>query len=140
MSTIEPILIDAYSNAVYRIRHNDSLVEFCIDTTSLELDHLLGEHSATTGAFITACNPQSSVSSLEENLQFHEQLAAMLQAMQLRWLDGEGGDRAGNWEPEKSVLILDISKESATALAIEHGQNAFVWIQREQPPELVLTR
>ena len=43
------------SELIKGIRHNDSWVEFCIDTTSLELDHLLGKHSATAGAFITAC-------------------------------------------------------------------------------------
>jgi len=140
VSTIDPLLIDAYRHAAYRVKDNDSWIGFFVDSTNAELDNLLRTHVATTGAFVSACNPQSSVFSPEENQRFHEKLATRLKAMQLRWLDGDGGDSAGHWEPEKSVLILDISKESATALAIEYGQNAFVWIQPGQPPELVLTR
>ena len=140
MSAIDSSLVEAYKNAVYRVQTSDSHIEFFVDSISPELDNTLRIHSAATAAFITACNPQSEVLNPEENQRRHKNLLNRLKAMQLSWLPGDSGDQAGHWAAEKSILILGISRESATALANEHGQNAFVWVQRGKPVQLVLTR
>jgi hypothetical protein len=140
VSAIDSSLVEAYKNAVYRVQESGSQIEFFVDSISPELDNTLRVHSAATAAFVTACNPQSKVLNPEENQRRHKNLLNRLKAMQLSWLDGDGGDQAGHWAAEKSILILGISRKAATDLAIEYGQNALVWIQRGEPAELVLTR
>jgi hypothetical protein len=76
----------------------------------------------------------------KKNQQLHKNLLNTVAAMQLHWIEGDGGDQAGRWEPEQSVLILGIDKVSAIKLALDYGQNALIWIEHGQPPELVLTR
>jgi hypothetical protein len=140
MSTIDPQLVAAYKSAVYRVRDGDCWIEFFVDSNSPELENILRSYSAETAAFITAYNPRSHALGAKENQQFHENLLNTVAAMQLQWIEGEGGDRAGRWEPEQSALILGIDRASATKLALDYGQNAWVWIQRGQPPKLILTR
>ena len=47
-----------------------------------------------------------------------------------------GGDEAWN---EESVLALDISLPAARDLAARYGQLAFLWIDRQATPRLIIT-
>ena len=51
---------------------------------------------------------------------------------------GEGRDPRGEWPAEASVLVLGISRREAEILGRSYEQNAIVFIERGQAPELAL--
>ena len=46
----------------------------------------------------------------------------------------------GDWTPEVSFLILDLSKEAAIKIGQQYGQKAIVWGQVGLPATLVFCR
>lgn len=55
-----------------------------------------------------------------------------------RCFEGEGRDPQGRWKPERSALVIGISRADAEAVGRAFGQNAIVFLTRGLPPELVL--
>ena len=140
MSEVDSELIDSYTATVFRVWDSSSRITFQVEAHNRELDSRLKTNSAQTAAFITAHNPGSQVLDPDDNDRAHEALIGELRARGLRWLDGDGVDPAGQWIPETSVMVLDIDQRSATAIATQFGQNAYVWIRVGEPSRLVLTR
>jgi len=54
-----------------------------------------------------------------------------LKEMGIATLDAIGRDAKEQWEPEPSVLALDLTLKEAETLADEYGQNAFIWIPKQ---------
>jgi len=65
------------------------------------------------------------------------QLDALLAAANYSRFPGEGRDPNGRWEPEPSVLVPGIARETAEALGRRFGQNAIVYVASGFPAELV---
>ena len=55
----------------------------------------------------------------------------------LRCFEGEGRAPDRSWT-EKSVLVVGISREDAERAGRAFGQNAIVFVERGQAPELVV--
>ena len=137
---VEPTLIESYRKTIFRVWNVHTRVEFKVNLENPMLDSLLEAKNARTAAFITAYNPGSEKSSPEDNDRAHKALLGDLKSDGFRWLNGDGVDPNDIWKPETSVLILALDKSKATSLAKKYGQNAYVWIERGDPPQLVLTR
>jgi hypothetical protein len=140
VSEVDSALLESYKATVFRVWDANSRISFHVENENSELDKLLAAHGAQTAAFITAYNPGSQVLSPDENDRAHQTLLGALRVSGWRWMDGDGADPQGQWIPETSVMILGIDKEKSTKLAMQFGQNAYVWIQLGEPPHLVLTR
>lgn len=140
VSVLDPALIESYKAAVYLVRDTNRRVAFRIENESADLDRLLDARSSRTAVFLTAHNPGSQVLSPVENDLAHEELLKELRNVGLCWLTGDGVDPGGEWIAETSVMILGIDRIAGATLARQFGQNAYVWIQRGEPPQLVLTQ
>ena len=140
MSEVDSDLIDSYIATVFRVWDSSSRITFQVEAHNRELDSLLKTIGAQTAAFITAHNPGSQVLDPDDNDRAHEALIGELRARGLRWLEGDGVDPYGKWSSETSVMVLDIDQLSATAIAMQFGQNAYVWIHVGDPARLVFTR
>jgi hypothetical protein len=140
MSEIPKELIDTYSTAIYRVDAPNCVVTFHIDKASPELAELHREMGVQSSAFITAYHPYSVPVSDEENEKAQQALLAELHARGYRWLEGAGENAKGEWPAEPSVLVLGISEQEATRLAIQFRQNGYVFCSGNALPRLVLTR
>lgn len=140
MSSIPPALIDTYRNAVYRVQAPKEVVTFYIDKPSPELAELHREMDIQSSAFLTAYHPYSKPVSDEENEKAQQALMEELRSRGYRWLEGIGEDADGDWPGERSLLILGITQDEATALAARFKQNGYVYCGSDALPQLVLTR
>jgi len=100
------------------------------------LDELIGP--AGRAAFITAANPGSARRGEAENRRLVAALRETLQAAGWLFLEGEGRDPKGHWPAEPSLLVLGIGRAEAVRVARGFAQNALVWCEPGQPPELVV--
>lgn len=130
-------LIQAYQAPDYRIAGK---VKFSlrIDEPSADCDAEMDAHNCMTAAFLTAWNPYSHPTGKDENIAAQEQLAQNLSAVSVAILSGEGVDPTGAWPPEPSLLAIGITRDQAVSLARKYQQNAFVWVKRGHPAELIL--
>jgi len=130
-------LIEAYRATDYRV-HGDTPFTLRIEQTCTACDAVLDAYGATNAAYLTAWNPFSQPNTDVMNASAQEKLAADLSAISLAVIRGEGVGQIGDWPPEQSLFALGINRDKALGLAKQYGQNAFVWIERGQPAELVL--
>jgi hypothetical protein len=78
-----------------------------------------------------AYNPYSEVKTKQENELAQMQLRQRFKEMGIATLDAIGRDAKEQWEPEPSVLALDLTLKQAETLADEFGQNAYIWIPKQ---------
>jgi hypothetical protein len=104
---------------------------------NLALDELLKRNKSESWAFITAYNPYSNALPEEENELRQENLLSRLKEKNFQFLNGYGESTNKDWQPEKSVLIFNIDRETARSLGREFEQNAIVIGQIGSKPELV---
>ena len=102
-----------------------------------ELKKLMAERNALGAAFITAWNPFAQKLSDKENEARQQELKATLKKRGLAFIDGIGQHPSNGWQGEPSVLILDIDREAAKALAGHYEQLAFVWADKIAFPQLL---
>jgi len=138
MTTIDPDLLRAYRDADYVIFNEAEELIVHIDESNLPVDELLRQLDVRSAAIITAWNPRSQVCPDAENQAAHEQLESAVARLRLTALPAEGRDPTGAWTPEQSLFITGIQRHQATALAARFGQNAYVWLERRRPAELVV--
>jgi hypothetical protein len=58
----------------------------------------------------------------------------------LRHAEGEGGDEAGNWRPEPSLLIAMGGARDAARWGRNFRQNAVLWVPRRGRVRLLILR
>jgi hypothetical protein len=130
-------LLHAYRNTDYRVRAHTPF-SLRIGEHSAVCDELMAAHGVQTAAFITAWNPLSQSLNQAENDAAQSRLAADLATLTPVVLQGEGEGLAKDWPPEPSLFALGLSRAEATALAQKNRQNAYVWVTRGRPAELVI--
>ena len=140
MSAIPKELIDTYRTAIYRVDAPQGVITFYIDRLSPELAALHRDKGVKSSAFITAYHPYSVPVTENENEKAQQALLAELRTRGYQWLEGAGEDAKEEWPAEPSVLVLGISQEEATRLAVQFRQNAYVFCDQAGMPQLVLTR
>jgi hypothetical protein len=101
------------------------------------LECLLAAAGARHWAYITACNPRSIPLSDEENARRMAALEDRVRQRGMRYLHGEGIGEGGEWPPERSILIVGVSQDEASAIARECEQNALVCGISGEPAMLV---
>ena len=126
-------LLDAYKTTRYTVYAPSMVIE--LSKTCQPLDDILVVHKASEWAFITAWNPRSDVLTDVENHQRHLQLKEMVRDYYT--LEGEGIGVNPAWKPERSWLIIGISKERAVGIGRDFEQNAIVYGTLNEPAELL---
>ena len=99
------------------------------------LNNLLFEQGFEKWAFITPFNPYSKVLTVEQNEHRLKDLRNKI--VNYKYFEGEGIGKDPSWKPEKSFLILGITKERAIELGNEYEQNAIVYGEINELPELL---
>lgn len=124
---ISPLIVRAYRAAHYEIQSGVGPIRLRIGAVSIELSALMREMGATTGALLTAYNPESQRRSDAENKKAQDALEDELASMTFRTIKGEGRSRSGDWPAEPSVFVFNISLTDAEELAKKYAQNGFLW-------------
>jgi len=131
MRTIAPELIRAYREAHYIVLDEGKEIRLQVGKVNLELARLMNDKNAHTASILTAYNPYSEVKTKQENELAQMQLRQRFKEMGIATLDAIGRDAKEQWEPEPSVLALDLTLKQAETLADEFGQNAYIWIPKQ---------
>jgi len=136
-SDVHSALIDAYANTAFRVF---GLTPFTLRVG--QINQALPRYSDRFqgAAFITAYNPYSEALTKEVNCQRHAALRRYLEEKGVEFCDGEGGDDTGEWPPEVSYYLSNISLFEATKIGKQWGQNAIVWAGSDQIPRLIMLR
>ena len=130
-------LLEAYLQTTFRADTPRGAIEVRVGRRNQTLDLLLSENGSRGWAYITAFNPNSDRRSQGENIRRHKLLRGEIRRRGFRILEGEGVGADRKWPPEKSFLVLGISKEEASRLGRTFGQRAIVVGQRNRPAEMV---
>lgn len=129
----------AYTVAIYRADIEPEPVYLRIGERNSALDRWLAARDARHFAFVSAANPGSVALSDSENLQRHERLLARLREEDLAFENGESYEAAsGGWR-EASLLVCDLERAAAVALARDFGQAALLVGEAGGAVELVFT-
>jgi len=127
-------LIEAYKATEYRVFSPSITIR--IGKVSDELDNLLKENNEEDWAFITSWNPFGRDCSLEENNRFYDSLLEDIS--KLKYFEGEGQGIDSTWAPEKSILIIGISKSESIRIGNKYNQNAILIGKKGNAAELIL--
>ena len=138
-STIPKQRVRAYEEAEYHVETTPPIV-LRIGERNAGLVDLLTAWSASSCAFITACNPLSQLLGTEENLRRTLALRRDLQSHAFAVLPARGVDRAGRWPDEPGFFVLACAQETLATIGGRYRQNALVVCGSDGVPQLVLLR
>jgi hypothetical protein len=130
-------LFQAFTETHYIVHHKPPFT-MNIGVPCPHLKKLMAERKALCAAFITAWNPFAQQLSDTENKARQQTLKGNLTERGLAFIDGIGQHPGNGWPGEPSVLILDMGREAAKALAGQYEQLAFVWADQTAVPTLML--
>lgn len=125
-------LIKAYNKTEFRVYSPPLIIK--IGIANEELRELLVSANATKWAYITAFNPFSKILTEVENLKRHEELKEKIG--NYSFYEGEGVGEDKTWEPEISLLVVDIPLNYAIEIGKLYEQNAIVFGEINGVPEL----
>src|SRR6266849_659944 len=123
MPSATPELIAAYERALYVVFGKPERV-IRIGEPIPDLDELLEAEGAATSAW--------------KNEIANAALVETQTKAGYRCFEGEGRDPPRRWKPERSALVVGISRPDAEAVGRAFGQNAIVFVERGRAPELVV--
>ena len=129
-------LLKAYSETTFHVFEPHILIEIGHKNNALEV--LLLANNASQWAYITPYNPYSKELSDTENLMRFERLKGELS--EYSFFEGEGVGMDLTWAPERSLLILGITKEKAIEIGNSYEQNAIFYGVIHQLPEFLVLR
>ena len=135
--TVDTALRQAYLDTVYRVTRQPHPIDIRVGEANAALDELLESHGARQWAFVTASNPRSRALPDGENAARNAEMKSSLEQAGWRTVDGIGLPSRPGWQPEDSVLILGIDRDTATTLARRWQQNAIICGERGGLPELL---
>ena len=128
-------VITSYNQAEYFIDNLNKPIK--VGGIHAEVEKLLKQFNVSSWCFITAWNPLSVELSADENLTRNENLKKNLAKYQI--FEGEGRDSNGKWQPERSFLVIGISRKKAKELAVKFGQRAIIYGESGKSAELFET-
>lgn len=132
-------LLANYRKADYVFRYGQYSTKMKIGKKCDDLAYMMADFQATTAVFITPYNPHGELLGQEENLERYERFVDEIKMIGNSFFYGYGGDPDNEWPPEKSLLIFNLSRREANAIAKKYEQNAFVFVDQQAIPELVVT-
>ena len=107
------------------IRIESLLGHIRINQTNKGINQFLKSHQSW--AYITAWNPNSKVLPAVENEHRNKEMEKELKENAFLYYPGKGVPDKGDWIPEDSFLVVDISKEAAIKMGKTYEQKAIVW-------------
>lgn len=116
-------ILDIYSAAVYEIYEPHIIMR--VGERSKMLDRLIEQHGDREWAFITPYNPYPETLSDEENIRRLWELSDMTQSYTTHLGEGRW-DEEHPCEPEKSLLVLGISRKEAERIGNHFHQKAIL--------------
>ena len=111
-------------------------INIFIKKENQELHSFLSDQNFTTWCFITAWNPFSKALSNEENKALNLLLEADLTSYS--HFPAKGQDTLGDWPPEISFFVGNITKAQAVDLGKKYHQNAIVFGENNSLAELLI--
>jgi hypothetical protein len=138
-SSLQAKLIEAYRNTDFRVLGAQNFT-LRVDTVSEPLRRLFEAVGVRSAAFVTAWNPYSATTALDDNRRAQTALRQRLANEGYSTIDGFGVDPTSDWAGEDSVLILGMPLDRAKCLGSELRQNAIVWVGDDAVPSLILLR
>ena len=126
-------LLEAYKATCYEIIQPK--IAIYIGKENEALQTFLKENEIINWCFLTAWNPYSNALSQEENSALNESLRLDLKDYKI--LEAQGKDTIGNWPPELSFFVANISEAQAIALGKKYQQNAIVYGTINETPRLI---
>lgn len=137
-SRIGPLLDTEYRATTFRVYvPEDAPIDLHVGEPSVRTDLLLARHGVEAWAFVTAWNPGSRSLPAEVNNARHTELLQVVREHGWRFFEGIGIPSNSDWEPERSVLALGVSRSDAAILGKRFGQNAVLAGQRGGKAQLV---
>jgi len=130
-------LAEMYRLAIYVVEDGDVRFVIRLGRENRELEAHLAENSLGSWAFLTAYNPNSTPTPENVNLEAQDRLAERLTHVGHRYLHGYGTSESGDWPPEASFFVEDISLDAAIELGREFCQSAILWGRCVGAAELV---
>lgn len=131
-------LLEAYKNTTYRVYiDSHKCIDLFIDKVNLDIISLLNKYNSNNAIFITAYNPYSKLLNKEENELRQNELIEEIKQLDLKYFYGDGIGFDLSWEPEKSILVLNVEKEKIDYLLNKYQQNAIVIVDKSGLPILV---
>tara|TARA_Y100001968_G_C19217144_1_gene647783 strand:- start:20 stop:460 length:441 start_codon:yes stop_codon:yes gene_type:complete len=134
---LEPLLWEAYRSTRFEVHMPEGVLCIRVGQLHPDLDAMMAVFGASCWCYVTASNPGSAILSDEMNGARYESLLQQLTAADYRVFDGWGRGEDPNWEPERSLLVLQIAREQSVLLGRQFAQNAVVWGQAGGIAELV---
>lgn len=131
---INPELLESYLKTTYEIYSEEKTIKIRIGEFNPDIDKLLEKYRGKSWAFITAYNPYSKKLTEKENKIRHDKLLNELR--DYKTLPGAGKPDNNKWEPEISVLVIDISEQIIDYFAGKYQQKAVVKGKIGQNPKL----
>jgi hypothetical protein len=129
-------LITAYKETNYSVESFKNHLK--IGIKNLDLQDLYIKNNITCSSYITAYNPFSKKSSLNENIDRNKQL--LKDCIEYEHLQGEGKHPSNEWPGEPSFLFLGMDLETAKTIGKKYEQNTILWIDRDAIPQLIILR
>jgi hypothetical protein len=126
-------LLAGYQATCYSILNPN--IDIYLDKENKELQTFLIEQNFHSWCFITAWNPFSNALSLPENKALNSRLEADL--INYAVFLAEGKDTLGDWPPEISFFVANITEEDAVALGKKYQQNAIVYGRINETARLI---
>lgn len=133
---IDQHLFEAYMKTKYHLLNTPVYIQ--IGALNSDLDSFLIDNNAYTWCFISSDNPQSNLLSPEENDQKYQLFKKDMDAKGIRFWPGIGTGTDSDWPPERSLLLLDVSKKVALELAKYYDQKAIVYGQINREAKLLI--
>lgn len=127
-------LIEAYKKTKYIVFEPTLTIE--IGKLNPDLNNLILNHNSNVWAFITAYNPYSKVLTNDENKMRHYELKELTKNYVT--VEGHGVGEDPTWEPELSLFIIGISRIEASIIGKKFEQNAIVYGELNNSPELII--
>jgi len=129
-------LILAFTNTKFHVFIPSIVIE--IGKRNEDLDALIKKEGQTEWTYLTAYNPFSKELTDKENLERQSQLLSKIS--DYKFYEGEGVGEDPTWKPERSILIVGITKNEAISLGREFEQNAIVYGKINEVPELIILK
>ena len=139
MPRIDPALLTAFKNTDFIAELPAGELTISIGVPNANLKVLMDSHGASTAAYITAWNPYSQPTSVEDNHIANISLKDSLQRSGLAFFPCEGRDPTGQWMAEPGFLVLGADRRWLRNLGRRFRQHALVTVARNGRPKLLWT-
>jgi hypothetical protein len=126
-------LLEGYQATCYSILNPN--IDIYLGKENEVLRSFLKEQSFDSWCFITAWNPFSKALSLEENIALNKKLENDLSIYTI--FPAAGKDTLGDWPPEPSLFVANITEDQAIALGKKYQQNAILYGTFNEPARLI---